>query len=225
MLKPILTTASSLPNRISQQPTKPQARTKSSAASQPHQAMARPISTTGTAPTPDGSARTVEAPPNTTGGAATPEGSTVQTATPMSTTQEAATPDVHLHQARARRFTIRSGSYSGRSSISGNTTQFYNGNGSYAGRAVNSGGTTSFYDSHGAYSGRSTYSGNSMGNDRRPYSGQAAASSGGVMRHYDAGEGTWGARRGEPIPQRPGWLAIIAAVVTFVVVFWLLLVH
>ena len=46
--------------------------------------------------------------------------------------------------------------------------------------------TTTEYDSHGAYSGRSTYSGNSMGSDRRTYSGQAAASSGGMMRHYDS---------------------------------------
>ena len=58
--------------------------------------------------------------------------------------------------------------------------------GSYARRTSRNGRTTTEYDSHGAYSGRSTYSGNSMGSDRRTYSGQAAASAGGVMRHYDA---------------------------------------
>ena len=95
-----------------------------------------------------------------------------------------------------------------------NSVYPYSPGGGYAGRSSGSG--SSYFDSHGAYSLRtadgnigaytgravtpgttnprsdyarpSTYSGNSMGGyyDRRPYSGQAAASAGGVIRQYDA---------------------------------------
>jgi hypothetical protein len=68
---------------------------------------------------------------------------------------------------------------------------YCNCHGSYAARPRTSGQTANLYNSPGnpvgpSASARATYSGNSMGPVRRPYSGQAAAAAGGVMRQYDA---------------------------------------
>ena len=54
------------------------------------------------------------------------------------------------------RFYDRKGSFNGRSTMSGNTTRFYDSHGAYAGRAETSGGTTKYYDKAGRYVGRRT---------------------------------------------------------------------